>query len=210
MRIITKPKNKLDAIFWDFDGVLMNSNEVRDQGFTEVLKEFPKEQVDQLMDFHHKNGGLSRYVKFRYFFEEIRKESISDEKIVKWAIKFSSIMREFLVNENLLILETLEFVKKNYKSIPMHIVSGSDQEELRYLCKEMKIDSYFKSIHGSPKPKTKWVRKLLKQYNYNSESCVLIGDSKNDYEAAISNQMEFMGYNNKEIETLSTIEFKLI
>ena len=153
---------------------------------------------------------MSRYVKFRFFFEEIREESISDEVIVKWAVKFSTIMRKLLVNNKLLIVETLEFVKQNYKNIPMHIVSGSDQEELRYLCKGMKIHNYFKSIQGSPKPKTKWVGELLEQYNYNPKLCVLIGDSKNDFEAAMDNQLEFLGYNNEKIEKLSTVRIKFL
>ena len=81
----------IKTIFWDFDGVLMNSNAVRDLGFLEVLKAYPKEQVNQLMDFHQKNGGLSRYVKFRYFFEQIRNEEITDEAVTQWASKFSKI-----------------------------------------------------------------------------------------------------------------------
>ena len=39
------------TIFWDFDGVLMNSNAVRDRGFLEVLKQYPKVEVDKLMKF---------------------------------------------------------------------------------------------------------------------------------------------------------------
>ena len=60
------------VIFWDFDGVILNSNKVRDKGFETVLSGFPKEEVDKLLKFHRQNGGLSRYVKFRYFFEEIK------------------------------------------------------------------------------------------------------------------------------------------
>ena len=76
--------------------MLLNSNEVRDAGFIEVLQSFPKEQVAQLLDFHRANGGLSRYVKFRYFFEEIRNEKISDDALQDWANQFSIIMKKLL------------------------------------------------------------------------------------------------------------------
>jgi len=198
-------KKKIVSIFWDFDGVLMNSNAIRDQGFEEVLRNYPQDQVDELMVFHQNNGGLSRYVKFRHFFEKIRGEFLSDEEINKWAAKFSVIMRQLLVNQDLLIQETLEFVKKNYTKISMHIVSGSDQEELRYLCKVMGIHNYFTSINGSPKPKTKWVAEILKEYQYEPEFCFLVGDSRNDFEAAMDNQLDFVGYNDEQIEKLSTI-----
>ena len=206
----TKSIEEFEAVFWDFDGVIMNSNEVRDQGFLEVLKDFPSEEVEQLMEFHQTNGGLSRYVKFRYFFEEIRGESITEEEILSWALKFSEIMRTLLVNNKLLIEETLNYIKKYAKKVPMHIVSGSDQEELRYLCQALEIDNYFRSIHGSPKPKTIWVGELLEQYNYNPKLCVLIGDSKNDFEAAMDNQMDFVGYNDAQIEKLSTININFL
>ena len=47
-------KSDTKIILWDFDGVLFNSNSVRDYGFTEVLKKFPVEQVTELMKFQIK------------------------------------------------------------------------------------------------------------------------------------------------------------
>ena len=115
------------TLFWDFDGVLMNSNEVRDLGFEKVLAQFPTEQVARLMEFHRANGGVSRYVKFRYFFEVVREEAVSEEEILEWATRFSVIMKDLLINPALLIEETLNFVKRNFTKYEMFIVSGSDQ-----------------------------------------------------------------------------------
>ena len=185
----------IKVIFWDFDGVLMDSNAVRDLGFQRVLAEFPKDQVDQLLAFHQANGGLSRYVKFRYFFENIRGESITEDEILVWAERFSVIMKELLVNANLLIEETLNFVKENQGNYIMHITSGSDQNELRYLCKSMGIDHLFTSIHGSPKPKQELVEELIETNDYNKVECILIGDSYNDFEAADYNKIKFLLYN---------------
>lgn len=196
----------INVIFWDFDGVLMDSNSVRDLGFERVLAEFPKDQVDRLLAFHQANGGLSRYVKFRYFFEEIRKESISDNDILIWAERFSLIMKELLVNPELLIEETLNFVKENQGKYIMHITSGSDQNELRFLCKSMGIDDLFTSIHGSPKPKKEWVKELIEMHGYNLSECVLIGDSFNDFEAASISNIHFMAYNNAKLEVHTSIE----
>lgn len=194
----------IKTILWDFDGVLMDSNAVRDLGFVRVLCDFPKEQVDQLLEFHQQNGGLSRYVKFRFFFEEIRNEAISEGEILKWADRFSIIMKELLVNSDLLIHETLNFVKENQELYNMHITSGSDQNELRFLCKALGIDHLFTSIHGSPTPKNQLVADLIKEYQYNIGTCVLIGDSVNDFEAAVNNGIKFLGYGNAKIKELSS------
>ena len=192
--------NKIETLFWDFDGVIMDSNAVRDLGFEEVLKDYPKVEVDALMTFHQDNGGLSRYVKFRYFFEIIRGESISEAEVKIWAEKFSKIMIQLLIKPNLLIQETLDFIKVNAHNYNMHIVSGSDQKELRFICKSLNIAKYFNSIHGSPTPKNNLVETLLEKHTYEKSSCLLIGDSNNDYEAAKVNGIKFMGYGNKKIE----------
>lgn len=42
--------------------------------FQRVLSDFNKNQVEELLFFHKANDGLFRYLKFRYLFEEIRKE----------------------------------------------------------------------------------------------------------------------------------------
>ncbi len=193
------------VILWDFDGVILNSMAVRDQGFVEVLKDFPQKEVNALLEFHRKNGGLSRYVKFRHFFEEIRKESITENEVNEWAQKFSVIMKSLLVNPKLLIHDSLDFIKKYSSQIPMHIVSGSDQMELRYLCKELNIDRYFQSIHGSPTPKKQLVKEVLEANNYAQKNCVLIGDSYNDFEAADENKIAFAGYNNTSLKDLGVV-----
>mgnify|MGYP005866449837 CR=1 FL=1 len=203
-----KTSSKIKTIFWDFDGVLMNSNQVRDQGFIEVLKDFPDSQVNQLMEFHQANGGLSRYVKFRHFFEEIRGERITDEEVKEWADKFSKIMLNLLVDKNLLIEETISFVRNHHQKYTMHIVSGSDGNELNQICIGIEIDHFFKSIEGSPTPKIELVANILKKENYDEYQCVLIGDSINDYEAANQNKIHFQAYNNKNL--VSKTNYKLL
>jgi phosphoglycolate phosphatase-like HAD superfamily hydrolase len=195
----------IKIIFWDFDGVILNSNKVRDEGFETVLSGFPKEEVDKLLKFHRQNGGLSRYVKFRYFFEEIKGKEISEEEINDWASKFSDIMLSSLKDKTLLIPETNNFIKENYQNYQMHIVSGSDQTELRELCKSLEIEHFFKSIHGSPTPKNDLVKIIIEKHNYEPASGILIGDSINDYEAAKVNDLHFQAFGNKELESKTTL-----
>ena len=199
-----KPQD-FKIILWDFDGVIINSNSVREAGFRDVLSEYPKEQVEKLIDYHNINGGLSRYVKFRYFFEEIRKESITDDMVLGLAQKFSIIMKELLVNPNLLISPVTEFIKEQYNlGKKMHIVSGSDGNELRELCKSLRLDHFFISINGSPTRKTSLVRNIIeKGYLSQSEYC-LIGDAINDYEASKDNSIKFFGYNNLKLKNLDS------
>lgn len=184
------------VILWDFDGVIMDSMPIRGRGFEEVLKEYPEEQVAELMAFHEYNGGLSRYVKFRYFFEKIRGEQITEEQVLALADKFSEIMLSLLLDEKLLIMDSVNFIKQNADNYEMHIVSGSDGNELRQICEGLQLAPYFKTINGSPTPKKELVRQVIEANNYEKQSVVLVGDSVNDFEASQVNQIDFYGYNN--------------
>lgn len=183
-------------IFWDFDGVVIDSEEIRNEGFLKVLREYPQEQIDELLKYHKENGGLSRYVKFRYFFETIRKESITEKEVYKLSREFSIIMREKLANKTLLINETVKFIRTYKKSYTMFIVSGSDKNELNELCGKLDISQYFSKIEGSPTPKVDLVHDILIENNIKPKDCLLIGDSINDYDAANANNIDFYGYNN--------------
>lgn len=198
-----KLKVDTQAIIWDFDGVILNSNEVRDLGFIKVLEGYAQEDVHKLLDFHQRNGGLSRYVKFEYFYKEVLNQSFTEEDVQNLAKRFSIIMKELLIDKTLLIHETLEFIKEYYHTIPMHIISGSDGEELRYLCHQLEIDSFFKSIEGSPTPKVQNLSNLISRENYQPSELVLIGDSFNDFEAARDNGVSFLAYNNEILTSLS-------
>jgi len=195
--------SKYKVLLWDFDGVIMDSMPIRSKGFELVLAQYPKEQVDQLMAFHEANGGLSRYVKFRYFFEEIRKESITDEEVLALAGKFSEIMLSLLMDQNLLIQDSVSFIKNNWQNFEMHIVSGSDGKELRIINDSLDLSSFFKTINGSPTPKKQLVEDVLADNQYDKKDVILIGDSINDFDAASFNDISFAGYNNTELKIVS-------
>ena len=191
------PLTDYDVLLWDFDGVILDSMHIRDLGFERVLSDYPSEQVDALLKYHRSNGGLSRYVKFRYFFENIRNEDISEDEIMILAESFSKVMREMLTDPDNLIKDAVSFIESFSSTMEMHVVSGSDQEELRFLCKQLGLSSNFHSINGSPTPKIQLVANLIDGQN---KTFALIGDSMNDFEAADKNGIHFYGYNNAELK----------
>lgn len=190
-------------ILWDFDGVILDSMPIRDYGFREIFKPYPGHLVDELILYHRHNGGLSRFNKIHYFYNDILKVKISENKIQEYANKFSTIMREQLINPQYLIEESVTFIKLNYKYYNFHIVSGSEHNELNFLCNKLRIMNYFRSIDGSPSLKNDLVKNLMERESYKKEETILIGDSVNDYEAANKNAIEFFGYNNLSLKSIN-------
>lgn len=187
-------------IIFDFDGVILDSMPIRDFGFREILKEYPKELVEKFIEFHQINAGLSRFYKIKYFYNEMLKEEISEEKIQEYANKFSQIMKKELTNKKYLIMDSVSFIENNYLKYNMHVASGSEEKELQYLCKELGLEKYFKSIHGSPVHKNELVKMIIDENNYDITETIMIGDSINDYDAAKINGIDFYGYNNEELK----------
>ena len=58
-------------IILDFDGVILDSIPVKTEAFKQLFSDFSDDDVDLLIDFHLKNGGMSRYKKIEYFFKNI-------------------------------------------------------------------------------------------------------------------------------------------
>lgn len=189
-------------IIFDFDGVILDSMPIRTEGFKKIFENYDNKKVEELISFHLINGGLSRFVKIKYFFEELLETSISEEEINFFADKYSKIMKEKLINEKYLIRETVDFIKNN-NNIKMFIASGSEEKELRLINESLQLSKYFLGIFGSPKNKIDIVKSIIQDNKLNKNETILIGDSINDYDAAIKNDIRFFGYNNIKLKNIS-------
>lgn len=190
-------------IIFDFDGVILDSVPVKTEAFRKLFEEYSEDQVQKLIEYHLENGGKSRYVKINYFFTTVVKKEISDKEVQNYAEKYSELTKIELSNKKYLIADTINFIKNNYKKYNLHIASGADESDLKFICERLELSKYFLSIHGSPKVKNEIVRDILNENQYKKNETILIGDSKNDYEAANINSIEFYGYNNLRLKNLN-------
>jgi HAD superfamily hydrolase (TIGR01549 family) len=184
-------------IIFDFDGVILDSVPVKTEAFRKLFEEFSDDRVEKLIEYHLLNGGKSRYIKIKYFFEEILFQNVSEDEILKYANRYSELTKEELTNPKYIIKDAIDFIKENYQKYNMHIASGADENDLKYICDKLELTSYFLSINGSPRNKYEIVKDILKNNKYNKKETILIGDSINDYVVAQKNQIAFYGYNNK-------------
>ena len=90
-------------IIFDFDGVILDSMAVRELGFRKIFAAYDEALVEELLQYHQENGGLSRYNKIAHFYNEILHEPITQTEIDTLAAAFSEIMRETLTDHRYLI-----------------------------------------------------------------------------------------------------------
>lgn len=188
-------------IIFDFDGVILDSVPTKTEGFKKLFQNFSTDEVNKLVLYHELNGGKSRYVKIKYFFNELLHKDISEQEILEYANKYSEITKEELTNPKYIIEDTLNFIKRNHKKYEMHIASGADEEDLKYICEKLDLTKYFLSINGSPKIKSEIVKDILLDNRYDINETILIGDSVNDFDSAKDNGIDFFAYNNQKLKS---------
>lgn len=189
-------------ILFDFDGVILNSMKIKGEGFAELFKTYPQNDIKSLEEYHYANGGVSRFEKIRYFFNAVLRSKITDEEVAILANQFADIIMKKLFDKKNLIEETILFIKNNDTTYNLHIVSGAEHNELNDLCSFFDIAHSFKSIEGSPTTKSRLISNLLEKNRYRTEETILIGDSINDYDAAAANGILFYGYNNESLKVV--------
>ncbi|MES3037949.1 MAG: HAD-IA family hydrolase [Bdellovibrionota bacterium] len=179
-----------DFYVFDCDGVLLDSNQLKTQAYRNSLKDFSAEHVNQLIDYHHKNGGVSRWEKFKYFLEKIVGRPVNNGEIDLLANEFSRQSVSLLKNANVTegTVELLGELKN--KKLPCFVVSGARQEEVQQALAERKLDSYFQLILGSPKNKVENVESFIAQFK--GKKGVLVGDAMADMQCAEKYGMDFV------------------
>jgi HAD superfamily hydrolase (TIGR01549 family) len=183
-------------IIFDFDGVILNSIPVKTDAYKTLFKTFDSRLVEKMVVYHEQNGGISRYEKIKYFFNTLLGEEMLEEEIHHYANEYSKLTKRELAQSKYLIHETVGFIQRNSKDFNMHIASGADELDLKFICDNLDLTQYFKSIHGSPQKKVNIVSEILYENGYSQNETILIGDSINDYRAAKENGIVFYGYNN--------------
>jgi HAD superfamily hydrolase (TIGR01549 family) len=170
------------VVILDFDGVILESLDIKSKAFLKVYKEYP-EYAGEITRYHLENGGVSRYKKFVHINTNILGIPISDIEIEKMAITFS----EAVVDEMLkcpFVNGALSFLSKYSQIAHLYIASGTPQDELRLIIDRCGLGHYFKGVYGTPAAKSEIIKYILSKENISNESAVFVGDSITDYEGA--------------------------
>ena len=194
---------KWDAIFFDCDGVILDSVDIKTKVFYQMYAKYGEEYAEQGVHFHLQNGGISRYEKFKHFYNQILKQQVSDETIMHLGKQFSDLV----LNEVLIApfiegaYETISELRK--MQIPSFVVSGTPHEEINYIFQKRNLDQFFIEIHGSPRIKPDIVQDILNRYSYRNTNCLFIGDALSDYDASVKTGLKFMGIEKEKHTTFS-------
>ena len=181
-----------EAFFFDFDGVLADSVEVKTEAFAKLYEPYGPEVVAQVIDHHRRHGGMTRTDKFRYYHRDHLGRDLSDEEMAELCQKFSELVVDKVVGAQE-IRGAGDFLKKWCSRLPCFVISATPQEEIRQIVRHRGMMGYFDEVLGAPASKKDNLQKLLNQFHLNPSKCCLFGDAESDYRAAHACGVEFIG-----------------
>jgi len=182
--------NLYDFIVFDCDGVILDSNEIKTDGFKYALRQYPHEVVNAFVDYHKTNGGVSRQQKLQHFFCNILKQENGDA-YSRTLTEFAQYCHRSLLDSSLVAGVERYLQELKTLEIPIFIVSGGNEMEIKEVFKAKQIDHYFSGIYGNPKPKEQCLEELLSS-DLVSGKGLFYGDAALDYELATKSDMDFV------------------
>jgi phosphoglycolate phosphatase-like HAD superfamily hydrolase len=182
--------DKKTAVFFDVDGVLIDSVAAKGQAFVDLFPEFP-EHRDAILELHRVNGGVNRLRKFEMIHEQLFSVILSEQQATELANAFSEIVLQKVMGAPE-ILGASDALASMHAMFPMHAVSATPSFELEQILRHHGMLQYFRSVHGVPPSKSVTVRSLIQKHGYNAGQCLFIGDSEQDAIAAMDNRMLFI------------------
>ncbi len=180
------------AFLFDFDGVLVDSVEVKTESFAKLFESYGLDIQNNVVEYHRKNGGVTRREKFKYYYKHFLNRSLTERELEKLCNNFSSLVINKVVAAPEIPGAT-DLLKKRHREVKCFIVSATPDDEIKLIVQKRKIDKYFVEILGSSHSKKENIDYLLKKYNLLSEKCLFFGDTESDYKAAIACKVPFIG-----------------
>jgi len=193
-----------EIVFWDFDGVIKDSAKVKTKAFASMFERYGSTTQDKVVSHHLANCGISRYVKIDLYYRDYIGEPLSSNELEGKCSEFSDIVLKKVI-DSAWIEGVEEYIKKNAYGQIFILVTGTPQSEIEYILEKLNLSQCFESVWGAPHEKAKAVNKMMGEYNHLNKA-VMIGDSEEDYRAAVENDIPFILRKTDENNELQTIE----
>lgn len=175
---------RYQAVFFDFDGVILDSVDVKTDAFATMFREYGPEIEQSVVEYHLAHGGVSRFEKFKYYYKYLLGKSINQDILDELGREFNKLALNGVLVAPFIdgALETLKLLKE--QEIPAFVVSGTPHEELQIIVEKRNLTPYFWEVHGSPREKQEIVQDIASRYSLCMKDSLFIGDALTDFEAA--------------------------
>ncbi|WP_431858958.1 HAD family hydrolase [Azospirillum sp.] len=195
---MTAPLQDLwDAILFDFDGVLCDSNGLKGDAFETLYAEETPEVRAAIRAFHHANGGMPRRDKLRRFEGDILGRPVDETRIAALADRFAATVEQGVVR-CAPIPGAAEFVAAHAGRLPLFVISATPHEEMNRIVDARGMRSQFVEVYGSPPAKAETAASIIARHGFRTERVAFVGDAVQDIAAANKLGLPFIGVRDRD------------
>ena len=181
----------LEAVIFDFDGVIVESTAIKVKAFRELFADRPA-TIEAVVEFHRHNAGIDRLTKFEMIYRDILHETLNAERKAALARRFQDLVEE-RVGACPMVVGAAALLTALDGHVPMAVVSATPQAEIERIVIRRGLERYFRVVRGSPPDKTRSVHALLAAEGWHAARVLMVGDSAADFAAAHANGLAFIG-----------------
>lgn len=192
---MVKPKTqkmKIDAIVFDFDGVLVESVNVKTQAFAQLYSPFGLQVKEKVVEHHTNNAGISRYVKFRHYHKVFLNKALSQEEETELGKEFSKLVVDAIITAPW-VPGAHEFLEEVHTRLPLFVASGTPEIELKEIVSRRKMNRFFASVHGTPASKGEIILSIVEKHSFSPNRVLMVGDALADLDGAKMAGVKFLG-----------------
>jgi len=181
---------KYKFLFWDFDGVIKDSIEVKTQAFFQLFEAFGEVVTEKVCKHHEAHGGMSRFNKLPIYLRWAGLEP-NQSKVNEYCEQFSQRVLQGVIDAPW-VPGVERYLRNNSNQQTFLLVSATPQEELEHIIRVLDLSTCFAEVYGAPIHKQDVIGKILLERGLEARDCLMIGDAQADLDAAEANQVPFL------------------
>jgi phosphoglycolate phosphatase-like HAD superfamily hydrolase len=178
------------VLFWDFDGVIKDSVDVKTRAYVDLFTPFGSEIATRVRNHHEQNGGQSRYEKIPLYLGWAG-QVVTQDLVALYCLRFSDAVRQAVIDSRW-VPGAREYLQENHDRQRFVLVTATPQLEIEDILRALGIAEWFSEVHGAPTPKASAVNSVLSRWGCDCREAILVGDSESDMKAAQSSGVDFL------------------
>lgn len=180
----------VDAIAFDFDGTILDSNHVKGSCFNKLFAKFGLEAALFAEKYHNSNLGQPRSEKISEIVR-ILQIDLGDEELSALIDEFSTCA-ESKVLDSRFVPGFEDFFSSVKSGLPLYICSATPQRELERIVEGIGLSLFFRAVYGYPTTKELALRQIALENKCDSSKVLMIGDAESDRYAAMIANTQFV------------------
>ena len=182
---------KYRLVFWDFDGVIKESVDVKAEAFRDLFLPWGKAVADQVVTHHLANGGMPRREKIEHALQQFTGVVPQPAEVDALAERFGSLVRQKVVDAAW-VPGADKLLRGNPCAQRFVLLTATPQQEIEWILGQLGMAGTFEAVFGSPSKKADAMRQMLARLGLATADAVFIGDSINDLDAAAACGVTFV------------------